>query len=124
MLTPLVQSTPVGLNVGQTVLDWVPTDDVGSLGPVGGVDWKICISKLATGARQIVNISAVNDNTGTGNATTGDYNLYGGAIVGTVDVTITVDISGVGAAQQMRLLADTVSSGWIAYVHRLPLIGG
>ena len=118
VLTPLIEVKQTSVAVGTTVLDSVLVDEYGS------VDWIVCISNPNTGSRYRVTISAVHNGTVSADATDGSFQPVGGALIGVVDVVLSIDLDGTGASQVMRLIATTSTANWTAQVHRSPLVGG
>jgi hypothetical protein len=118
ILSPIVEFKQSTILVGTTVLDSVNVDEYGS------VDWIVCISNPNTGARYRVTISAAHNGTLSADATDGSFQPVGGAVIGVVDVVLSIDLNGAGASQVMRLIATTSTANWTAQVHRSPLVGG
>lgn len=81
-------------------------------------EWLLLLEKGT--ARRVVRVLAVNDGTSGADATAATYTEYGSQDVGTVDVVLSVDLSGAGGAQVMRLVALASSAGWTARAVRLP----
>lgn len=90
----------------------------------GGVRWIIIFSH-SSGKRSIYEILAVHDGTAAADATSGDYDIVGGAqtAADADDVGMDVMLNGAGAAQRLQLVAQAPSAGWKASIHRMPLVG-
>ncbi len=83
-----------------------------------GASWEVTLVKGT--ARRKVKVWAVHDGTSGADATAAQYTEAGADDLGTVDVVLSVDVSGVGAAQVMRLRGLASSVGWTAESWRLP----
>lgn len=80
--------------------------------------WDVVLSKAgATSQRRIY---ARHNGTSGADATTAYMGDSGPDDIGTVDVTLDIDLNGTGTSQLMRLRATAASSGWTATLTRVP----
>jgi hypothetical protein len=100
-------------NGSLTTIDSILADNYAAAG------WLVVLAK--TTSRRVVFIWAAHDGATAGDATAATYTEAGADDVGTVDVVLSVDVSGTGAAQVMRLRALASSTGWTATAYRIPL---
>ncbi len=114
LTTQIINFGPIA--AGATVIDQVLVDDVAA------VQWFVQVQDAAPAAnRDSLTVEAHHDGW-TADASDAFYTTYGGSPAGTVPVVWSVDVSGTGASQYMRLIA-TVSGGgtWEGQVQRRPL---
>lgn len=83
---------------------------------VGIIEWTVGLIHAVNGYRHIMTLTAVHDGTAAADAVNVDLMTRGGATIGTNDITFLLNLNGVGAAQKMRLFADTLVAGWAAYI--------
>ncbi len=113
-LEALQVSTPLTLALTDYVLDSVLVDSYEA------AQWVVVLTKTSAN-RSVRTITASHDGSTGADATAVAYGDSGPDDVGTVDVTVSVGVSGVGAAQVMRLIAQGATTGWTASVWRLPM---
>lgn len=100
-------------NGAATTIDSIAVDSYAAAG------WLVVLAKGT--ARRTVFVLADHDGTSGGDATAADPTEFGKGDRGTVDVVLSVDVNGTGAAQVMRLRALASSTGWTATAYRIPL---
>jgi hypothetical protein len=83
-----------------------------------GASWEVTLAKGT--ARRVVTVWAGHDGATASDATAATYTEAGADDIGTVDVVLSVDVNGAGAAQVMRLRALASSTGWTATAFRHP----
>ncbi|NEN87930.1 MAG: hypothetical protein F6K48_03010 [Okeania sp. SIO3H1] len=93
------------LEAGSTVIDGLVTDIARS------VFWEVAIQDDAGNVQTLI-IEAQHNGTSNADATEADFTIYGVPETGTVAVFMTVELSGAGAAQEMRLVANVTSGTW------------
>lgn len=81
--------------------------------------WDVTLVKSGSTSQR--RIYGRHNGTSGADATTTAMGDHGSEDVGTVDVALDVDVSGAGTSQVMRLRATASSSGWTAYVTRVPI---
>lgn len=100
----LAPSEALGIST-QTVLDQVLVDDIEL------VKWLVTAVETASGDKEAFEVLALHDGTAAADATAADYNIYGKLRFGNITgYDIDVVVSGVGAAQEMRLLVESTGA--------------
>lgn len=103
-------------NGAATVLDSLVADNYQAAA------WYVVLEKGT--ARLMARVDAYHDGTSSGDATDAHYSAVGPDDSGTVDVVLSCDVNGATTSQVMRLKALASSTGWKAYVWRVPMKPG
>jgi hypothetical protein len=104
--------TTVPLTVTSPSVNTLFTVNVDS---VGIAEYTLCFTKSASGQRHLYRATIAHDGTTIADATTAQIALHAGVAVGAWDITLTVDLSGTGASQVMRVRAEAATTGWVAF---------
>ena len=83
---------------------------------VGSIEWSVTYYNPTSGARTGYRMWGVHDGTTGADAAATDLNIVTTATLGAITVTTTLDLSGVGAAQEMQLNTLMTGAGWYAAV--------